>query len=398
MKNNLTIIITFIISIFSIYSQESKGHWDYERAIEKKIPLADGDKTLVTVNIPTGTTQLIYRVTFQSNSEELRSSLSRTLQSIESPKTQGAAAAINLLEKFGGDNKGSFHIFQSINDGENYIRTLIPKNACYNSEKDIPGEKNYMVLDQGQCLNSNTKNLIFSFFNNNDFDDVTIILELMPWIDNEASKGWTKEVKENFINNCIELEEIEDFSNPEKFCQCLLDKYQENLTVQDFTKLTSSEINKISEEYSIDCYKETGEANNMIEIERENATELIEQEEYGDAISKLKEIIENETPTLSDYNQIGWCYILTKQYLKAVKYLKDGEQIDETDLTLKGNLAHALLLSGEIENAKSIYIKYKNQNIDETTTWIDMISSDFNVFKTKGILSDQYDIIISLLK
>jgi hypothetical protein len=144
------------------------------------------------------------------------------LQSVPSSYAQGGAAALSLLDKFGGDNKGAFHIFQTSNDAQYYIDTQEPDNSCYDSEQDIPGEKNYMIIDEGQCLTSNTTNLYFAFFNNNYVYDETVVLEVMPWIDNVASRGWTTEVKENFINNCIGLEQLAEFSNPEKFCQCIL--------------------------------------------------------------------------------------------------------------------------------------------------------------------------------
>lgn len=393
----LTSIILIIVS--NAFGQDESGKWDYERAIEKKIPLADGKRTWVGVNIPTGTTQIIYRVSFLSENGELRSSLASTLQSVPSSYAQGGAAALSLLDKFGGDNDGTFHIFQTSDDAQYYIdNEKIYNNSCYDSEQDIPGEKNYMVIDDGKCLTSNTTNLYFAFFNNNTYDDVTVVLEVMPWIDNEASRGWTIDVKENFINNCVGLEQLAEFSNPEKFCQCILDHYQENYTLQDFQKLTSSEINKITEDYSNDCLTATGELENISENERTEAKQLAKIGKYGDAILKLQDVITNGNPTAMDYNNIGWYYILTKQYLKAVKYLKEGEKIDETELLIKGNLAHALLLSGETEHAKAIYLKYKNQNINENRSWIEMVTSDFETFKTKAIISDQFDIILTMLK
>jgi tetratricopeptide (TPR) repeat protein len=320
------------------------------------------------------------------------------LQSAPSAYAQGGAAALSLLDKFGGDNKGAFHIFLNREDAQNYVDGNGIENSCYDSESDIPGEKNYMIIDEGLCLSSNTTNLYFAFFNNNYVDDETVVLEVMPWIDNEASRGWTIDVKENFINNCKGLEQLAEFSNPEKFCQCILDNYQENYSLQDFQKLTSSEINKITEDYSNNCLSETGELENIYENERTEAKQLAKVGKYGDAILKLQDVITNGNPTVMDYNNIGWYYILTKQYLKAIKYLKEGEKIDETELLIKGNLAHALLLSGEIEQAKAIYLKYKNQNINENRSWIQMVTADFETFKTKDIISDQFDIILTMLK
>jgi hypothetical protein len=41
----------------------------------------------------------------------------------------------------------------------------------------------------------------------------------------------------------------------------------------------------------------------------------------------------------------------------------EGENIDNTELMIKLNLAHAYLLNGDYRAAKSIYKEYQNQNI-----------------------------------
>jgi hypothetical protein len=38
---------------------------------------------------------------------------------------------------------------------------------------------------------------------------------------------------------------------------------------------------------------------------------------------------------------------LTKQYGKAIKFLKEGEKLDGTELLVKLNLAHAYLFNNE---------------------------------------------------
>jgi hypothetical protein len=43
---------------------------------------------------------------------------------------------------------------------------------------------------------------------------------------------------------------------------------------------------------------------------------------------------------------------MTKQYGKAIKFLKEGEKQDDTELLVKLNLAHAYLMNDELRNAK----------------------------------------------
>jgi thioredoxin-like negative regulator of GroEL len=49
----------------------------------------------------------------------------------------------------------------------------------------------------------------------------------------------------------------------------------------------------------------------------------------------------------------------------------EGENIDNTELMIKLNLAHAYLLNGDYRAAKSIYKEYQNQNITTSlTSWV----------------------------
>jgi hypothetical protein len=78
--------------------------------------------------------------------------------------------------------------------------------------------------------------------------------------------------------------------------------------------------------------------------------------------------------------------------------LLEGEQLDETDLIIKGNLAHAYLLSGEIDKAKLLYIKYKNQNVTATKSWVNMVEEDFAAFEDAGLPIENFKIIIDSIK
>jgi predicted Zn-dependent protease len=81
---------------------------------------------------------------------------------------------------------------------------------------------------------------------------------------------------------------------------------------------------------------------------------------------------------------------MTKQYGKAIKFLKEGEKQDDTELLVKLNLAHAYLMNDELRNAKSIYKAYRSQNINDSLSWIQKIKQDFVVLKS-GIQNDDFE-------
>jgi uncharacterized protein (TIGR02145 family) len=119
------------------------------------------------------------------------------------------------------------------------------------------------------------------------------------------------------------------------------------------------------------------------------------------------------------YNEFGWNLILSKNYLLALKYLKIASAKYPDNTYLKGNLAHAYLLSDEFEKAKKIYLEntVKTKIINESqeqfispdgvmhlshgpevsvddTTWIKMVEDDFNIFKMEGIQCENFEKIL----
>lgn len=393
MKSIFTLAI--VLFAFTLFGQQS-GHWDFNRAIEKSFPLPDTEKKIITVNLPIGTTQILYRVSFLSPSAEVTNKIAQTLSVAPSLTIQGASMALNVISTLGGTNKGQYNIFTDYENANKYYLGL-RSTACYVSLADIPGEKNYIELSQNTCLKQGTTTLYFSFYNGNYFYDEQVLLEVVPWIDFEASKGWTLEAKNIFMDYCL-AHMTEDITLKKEVCGCVLEKFQAEHKVHELGTLTESELETISKQYSEQCIKGTGEHENILNFSRADADLAAEQGDYSKAINAYLEIIKSGSATVGDYNNLGWYYILTKQFLKATKYLKEGEKLDETELIIKGNLAHAYLLSGDLESAKAIYVKYKTQNVDEKTSWCQMVKGDFEALKSKGISCEQFSEILNLLK
>jgi hypothetical protein len=90
--------------------------------------------------------------------------------------------------------------------------------------------------------------------------------------------------------------------------------------------------------------------------------------------------------------------LLTKQYGKAIKFLQDGERLDDTELLIKLNLAHAYLLNDNYKSSKAIYKKYQNQNVTDSLSWVEKTKVDFETFQKLGIKSDDFERVLSLFK
>ncbi|WP_284653534.1 tetratricopeptide repeat protein [Flavobacterium terrisoli] len=388
-----------LLSLF-VKAQNQDGYWDKDRTTNRETVLASGSKTWIrTDEFPIGTTEIVYRITILDVDQKMVNSLSAALMAIPDPSgiSKGSGLALSLMSGLSGDDYCYYSIFNSYELANNYSKTGNYKTACYSNPNEINKDVNRIVLNKSICLTENTRYLWFGFKNTNMVMNEKIILEVVPWVDNKASRGWTNEIKTQFIERCKTNQVMSSISNPEEYCLCLLSELQNGYKVQDFQKLIPQEQNKIIEDVGKKCLSSTGELDNIYDKERNQASVLISNKQYVAAINKYLEIIKNSTPKYTDYNNLGYCYILTKQYLKAIKYLKEGEKIDETDLMIKGNLAHAYLLNGDFEIAKGMYLKYKSQNINETMSWVDMVKADFNDFKTNGVFSEHYNEILSLI-
>jgi tetratricopeptide (TPR) repeat protein len=225
-----------------------------------------------------------------------------------------------------------------------------------------------------------------------------IIIELVPWVNTKLSRGWSIENRKAIINQCKTSQLANKIENPDDFCVCILDKIQKHYTFQEFQKLLTVEKSKLFKDYGFICYEETGASKIIYTEIRNQASVFINQAHYGRAISKLQIIISDHKATAMDYYAIGRAYIMTKQYDKAIKFLKEGERLDGSELLLKLDIAHAYLLNKEFSSAKSIYKKYQTQNVTDSLGWVQKVRLDFDAFKKAGLSTEDFGRVLKLFK
>jgi tetratricopeptide (TPR) repeat protein len=185
-------------------------------------------------------------------------------------------------------------------------------------------------------------------------------------------------------------------ANSDDFCVCILDKIIKQYRYVEFQKLLAIEKTKVFKDFGNACYNDANISKNVFDDLRTQANTLIKLQKYNEAITKLNTIITDGKATALDYSAIGYAYILTKQYAKAIKFLKEGEKLDDTELTVKLNLAHAYLVSDDYSSAKSIYKKYQNQNVTDSLSWKDKAKLDLENFKKAGLPSFDFDRVLNL--
>lgn len=396
-----TFLLLFIgISIPSVYAQKD-GYWDKERAFKKEIVVSARDRIVIkTEDLPVGTTEVVFRITLLDENQQMAGSLVSVLKSIPDPTgiSQGSAGAVFLMSKISGDDKCKYAIFSNATLADEYKKSGDTEKACLEQEEPVSKDAKRLSIDKSLCLLPNSNAMWFGFESKNWIMKQKIVLEVVPWVNNRLSSGWTLENRKLILNQCKTSDLAKKIINSDDFCVCLLNKIQKEYKFQEFQKLLPIEKSKAYKDYGNACFNETGASDKVYFDLRNQATDLAKQGKYGEAIDKLSVIVVNGKPNAKDYNNLGNAYLMTKQYAKAVKFLKEGEKLDDSELLIQLNLAHAYLLNKDFRSAKPIYKKYQSQNVTDSLSWTQKIKLDFETFKTAGLPSGDFDRVLRLFE
>jgi hypothetical protein len=202
MVQKINTIIVFLFSIATC-AQSNEGYWDNIRTTNETITLKAGEKkSIKTANFPEGTTEIVYRITLLDDNQKLSSSLVSVLKAIPDPTgiSQGTAGAVFLLSSISGDDKCKYAIFQESKDSENYLKTGKTNNACVVQNTPINKEAKLLSADS-KCDIKNSENLYFTFESDNWVMNQKIVLEVVPWVNKKASRGWKTETKKELEND-----------------------------------------------------------------------------------------------------------------------------------------------------------------------------------------------------
>lgn len=391
-------VLLLISSFYNVFAQKD-GYWDKERATTKEIIVSAGDRiTVKTEDLPVGTTEVVYRVTLLDENQQMTNSLVSVLKAIPDPYGigQGSAGAVLLMSKISGDDKCTYALFTSDSNAKKYIDNGRVNDACYAQTEPISKDAKRLSIDKSSCLNANTTTIWFGFESKNWLLKQKIVLEVVPWVDTKLNRGWNVDNKNEIVSLCKTSTMAQKMANSDDFCVCILDKIMKQYRYSEYQKLLAIEKTKVYKDLGNACYNDASISKNVYNDLRTQANILIKLQKYNEAIPKLNTIISAGKATALDYSSIGYSYILTKQYAKAIKFLKEGEKLDDTELLLKLNLAHAYLVSDDYGQAKVIYKKYQSQNVTDSLSWIDKTKQDFVIFQKAGLPSSDFERVLKL--
>ena len=398
-KKNFIILFLFLITANTVCAQKD-GYWDKNRAITEEIIVSARDRIIVkTQDFPEGTTEVVYRITLLDENQQMAGSLVSVLKAIPDPTgiSQGSAGAIFILSKISGDDQCKYAVFSNAGLAGKYKENGTTDGACLVQVNPVSKDAKRLSTEKSACMQSNSGGLWFGFESKNWIMNQKIILEVVPWVDNKLSRGWTIENRKAIIDQCKTSNLAQKMTNSDDFCVCILDKIQSKYRYKEFQKLLAMERSKAFKDFGDNCFGESNFSKSLFDDLRRQAAILAKHGKQGEAIVKLTTIINDGKATAMDYNAIGNSYLLTKQYGKALKFLKEGEKLDQTELLIQLNLAHAYVLNGNYSSAKVIYKEYQSQNVTDSLNWTQKVKLDFAVFKKAGITSNYFERVLKLL-
>uniref|UniRef100_A0AA94F595 Tetratricopeptide repeat protein n=1 Tax=Flavobacterium columnare TaxID=996 RepID=A0AA94F595_9FLAO len=391
----------FILNLFVGYTQTPSGYWDNQRGTTKEVNLSAGEKGVVKIqDLPVGTTEIAYRITLLDENQKMVNDLSSVLKAIPDPYFigKGTGSAISLVSSISGVDKCTYAVFLDESSSNDFVKTESVQKACLYQKNPISKDARLISL-KSTCLNENTKNLWFTFKNQNWLMSEKIILEVIPWVDNIASRGWTKKNKENVIENIKHISLSKnlksDVSNSIAFC--LLNKVMEKYRFQDFLNLSKEEQILFVEQNDPICFKQANNMsfyNNLICQQAEN---LFKNKREEEAINWIQnKLITTEYANALDYNFLAEMYMNTNQFEKSLQTLLLAEDKDKSELKIKLNLAHIYMFLDDISKSKEIHKKYKSQNISTKQTWTNKTINDLEKFKKTSLPQENIDRIWKL--
>lgn len=400
MKTHFFNYFIFFIT-FSLSAQQT-GYWDKARVTAKEITLGAGNRiTVKSEDFPKGTTEIIYRITLLDDNQQLASSLVSLLKSVPDPSgvSQGSAGAVFLMSKISGSDKCTYALFSSEENAAKYKESGETNTSCFIQKTPLSKEAKLFSIENSNCLKTNSRNIWFAFESQNWIMKQKIVLEVIPWVDYNLSKGWSQENKKSILDLCKTSDLAELMGNANDFCVCILEQFTAKYTFTEYQKLLAVEKSKAYKDFGAKCLSNKPENQSILNSIRVNSFQHFNEKKYDKAIRLLQVgLIENGSGKVMDYNALATYYIYSKQYGKAIKYLKEAEKMDDSELLVQLNLAHAYLLNDQYSEAKALHKKYRNQNVSATENWNSRTKADFEEMTKAGIESDNFNRILKTIE
>lgn len=348
------------------------------------------DRVIREVLLPPNTVAYTFRVTVTESQSNPNNSLINDITELGAASFPTTSMLLNLATSSDG-NYADVYIFDDMVSARKFENKAEGWWGCKAYKQTMS-----TCRSSDECLNM----VAVGFRNNNSVGRLNIYFELVAVVDN--SRGvYSKGMYDTLYNSCIRQTSVQEKlkERAQEFCSCMADKLSQDSTFMLASNPQARELSsktltyKCLEELRIASKTELSENNFLEEIKSIESTSG-----RSGVIRFCEEKINEGNVTDLAYNTLGWYCLLTKQYTKACYYLKTASEKFPINLYLQGNYAHALLLTGRIEEAFTIYKRYINENVDESLSWKQAVIQDISQFKSLGIVNDKFEEVLQFMK
>lgn len=397
--NKILYTVSALLFSATFYAQ-TDGFWDKERATTKEISLSAGKRALIkTEDLPVGTTEFVYRITLLDEGQKLTSSLVSVLKAIPDPTgiSQGTAGAIQLTSAISGDDKCTYALFQEANAANVFFKDGKTDKACFEQKEKVNKEAK-LISSSSLCL-TNLPNLWFGFESQNWLMNQKIVLEVVPWVDYKASRGWDKTTKNEILTIAKKLPVVSKLTKKDQFYAVFIENIAKKFTYRDFLQLLTVEKNNAIDKLTEESLKSTSELKAYYDIIREKSFAAFQKGNYEEAITIIStEMMAKNRATYIDYEILGDYYLISKQFTKAEETYNKGLKLNPSEIHFQLNLAHIYLFTDRISDAKDIHKKYAHESLSNGKTWIAQTKLDFTTFEKHELPTDDFKKILRVIE
>lgn len=400
MKKNAYLWLAALL-VTPLFAQIKKsGYWDTMRATTETIELRAGEKKVVKTNaLPEGTTELVYRITLLDDNQKLSGSLVSVLKAIPDPTgiSQGAAGAVFLASTISGDDKATFAIFSSESEANSYLTTGKTTAACYVQNTPVNKEARLLASDH-LCVKNPQSALWFGFQSDNWLMKQKIVVEVVPWVDSQASTGWTDVARKEIVELGKKRGVYALLAKKEAYLVALTKNLMGATTYSNFKKISELERNQLVETAEKAALKETGESNLRSQFIAKKAMTDFQKGKTELGMGALQAEINAGATDAVLFASLIHCYLQTRQFTKAEICLKDALKFNPEDLQLKLEEAHVYLFTDKVSEAKALYKKYNDQNLPGGKSWKAQVLADLQLFEKSGLPNGDFKKIRRILE
>ena len=393
------IFLLLLITQFTFAQKD--GYWDKERAFTKEIKLSSGNRTLVKIDdLPEGASEFVFRILLIDENGKITTSLASILKAIPDPSgvSQGAAGAITLTNSLSGDDTCLYGIYTSEKAGNQFLIDGKLETACYFVKEAVNKDSKVISIRNTKCF-ANAPNIWFAFENKNWVMSTKIVLEVVSWVDYNASRGWNTKAKKVLLLEAQKLSIIKTMGHNNNFLATFLKIFAGKYKFSEYNQLLDIEKTNVIESIGIESLIQSGELQNYLDKIRSESLDLYKKGKSDEAIALIqKEIIDKKYAKDIDYSALGDIYLFNKQFVKAEEQYKKAIEKNSSELQYQLKLAHVYLFSDKVGQAKDIHKLYKDNNISTNKSWIAQTKSDFEDFEKRGFPTDNFKKILRILE